>query len=267
MVEHALGQAAPGLVDLPCPPTEAPTRRWRISSATAPAKKGSASVATPVEMAPAWLSRPAPPEPVARPPLRPSSALDAADGTTSLDYPTDRDALLAGRFAHALLEHLPPLPPERRAAAAEMLGRDYAGRLSTARRHAILAEVLELISHSPVAPLFSTTSLAEVAVAGEVDLGHGVGTRPVSGRIDRLVLTPDAVLIADFKTTMPLAGRGRERALVQLAIYRLLARDLYPKLKVRCFLIGLDGPVWFEPSDAELAAALALLAAEIAPPP
>jgi ATP-dependent helicase/nuclease subunit A len=199
--------------------------------------------------------------------LRPSSALDAADGTASLDYPTDRDALLAGRFAHALLEHLPPLPPERRASAAEMLESDVAQRLSAERRHDILAKVEDLISHSPVAPLFSATSLAEVAVAGEIDIGRGVGMRPVSGRIDRLVLTPEAVLIADFKTNMPPPGRGRERALVQLAIYRALARDLYPKLEIRCFLIGLDGPVWFEPNDDELGAALALLAAQIAGPP
>jgi len=81
----------------------------------------------------------------------------------------------------------------------------------------------------------------------------------VSGRIDRLALTEEAVLIADFKTTLPAPGRARERALAQLAIYGALARDLYPKLPVRCFLIGLDGPHWLEPGDVELSAALSLI--------
>ena len=48
--------------------------------------------------------------------------------------------------------------------------------------------------------------------------------------------------------------------LLQLAIYRVLIRDLYPALPIRSFLIGLDGPRWLEPSDDELDAALALLA-------
>ena len=75
------------------------------------------------------------------------------------------------------------------------------------------------------------------------------------------MLTQDAVLIADFKTSLPTHGRARARALVQLAIYRALARDLYPGRPIRCFLIVLDGPRRLEPSEQELEAALGLIAA------
>jgi ATP-dependent helicase/nuclease subunit A len=265
MVSNALEHAAPGLVDLPAGEGEAPVRRWRISSAGVPAAQTSVSPGVPREAAPDWLSRPAEPEPVIRPPLRPSSALDAADGTVFSEFPADRDALLAGRFAHALLEHLPALPAERRANAADLLATDLAFAFSAERRRDILAKVLELISYSPAAPLFSARSHAEVSVTGNVDLGGRAGPRPVSGRIDRLVVTEEAVLIADFKTNLPAAGRGRERAFVQLAIYRALIRDLYPALPIRCFLIGLDGPLWIEPAEVELEGALALLGSEAAP--
>jgi ATP-dependent helicase/nuclease subunit A len=251
--------AASGLVDLPARPGEEPVRRWRISGGAGPARPVSASPLPPVEAAPDWLRQRAPPEPPARPPLRPSSALDAADGAGFGAAAVEPASLIAGRFAHALLEHLPALAPEGRGPAAAMLAEEFGGRLVPQRRDAIIAEVLDLISHSPAAPLFTDASLAEVSVTGDIALADG-SSRAVSGRIDRLAVTPERVLIADFKTRLPAAGEARERALLQLAIYRVLIRDLYPALPIRSFLIGLDGPRWLEPRDDELDAALALLA-------
>ena len=61
------------------------------------------------------------------------------------------------------------------------------------------------------------------------------------------------------------AGEFSSIALAQLAVYRALARDLYPDRPVRCFLIVLDAAIRLEPGDAELDAALALLSAENEP--
>ena len=54
----------------------------------------------------------------------------------------------------------------------------------------------------------------------------------VSGQIDRLVVTPDEVLIVDYKTNHapPNATAEAPRAYVrQLALYRAVLRKLYPQ--------------------------------------
>ena len=61
---------------------------------------------------PSWLSAPADHEPEPVPPLRPSSALGAADRITRPgDGPFAPDARLRGTLIHALLERLPGVPP------------------------------------------------------------------------------------------------------------------------------------------------------------
>jgi ATP-dependent helicase/nuclease subunit A len=261
MVGNGLASAPAGLVDLPGEAGETPIRRWRISRPGGQAKPAApAFAATPVEAAPAWLLRPVAPEPLARPPLRPSSALDAADEKASPEAPAEREALLAGRFAHALLEHLPAVAPQGRKEAAETLAGELGAGIEKARREEIVRAVQDLISLSPAAPLFSDDSAAEVSVMGEIALADG-SRQAVSGRIDRLAVTAGAVLVADFKTRLPPPGRRRARALAQLAIYRALLRGLYPGRSIRCFLVGLDGPSLIEPEDAELEAALALIPA------
>jgi ATP-dependent helicase/nuclease subunit A len=262
MVKTALStKSPPGLVDLPAKPGEEPVQRWRISSgSSSPARDRAPERPSQALARPEWLDRAAPAEPVPQPPLRPSSALDAAEERERPDLPASRDALLAGRFAHALLEHLPAILPERRAEAAALIAQGWEARLDARRRQEIAAKTLDVISQPEAAPLFSAESLAEVSLAGDIELPDG-SRRAVAGRIDRLVLTQDALLIADFKTSLPTHGRARERALVQLAIYRALARDLYPGRPIRCFLFVLDGPRRLEPSEKELDAALGLIAA------
>ncbi|MBV9518717.1 MAG: double-strand break repair helicase AddA [Hyphomicrobiales bacterium] len=262
MVKNALdAKSPPGLIDLPTQPGVEPVKRWRLSppspvtSLTAAAKRS-----VPESTRPEWLDRPAPAEPVTRPPLRPSSVLDAADERAAGGYPAaTRDSLLAGRFAHGLIEHLPRIAPERRAAAAAILGRDEVG-LAPQHREEIAERVLALIVQPEVAPLFSARSLAEVSLSGEIELPDG-RSLSVAGRIDRLALTPEAVLIADFKTSLPEKGRAITHGLVQLAVYRALVRNLYPDLPIRCFLIELDGPHRLEPGEKDLEEALRLISA------
>ncbi len=260
MVQNALAaKSPPGLVDLAAPPGEEPVKRWRITQGSRSTPLApSPSKGAPKSARPEWLDRPAPEEPMARPPLRPSSALDAADERGGGGFAPNPDAVLAGRFAHALLEHLPGIAPERRAEAAEVLGREGENGLAAERRAEIAAKAQALIAEPKVAPLFSKASLAEVSLAGEIELPNGKRCA-VAGRIDRLAITQGAVLIADFKTSLPTQGRARARAFVQLAIYRALVRDLYPGRPIRCFLIELDGPRRLEPTEQELENALQLI--------
>ena len=81
----------------------------------------------------------------------------------------------------------------------------------------------------------------------------------MSGQVDRLVVTVDDVLIADFKTNRPAPRRiedvpsGYKQ---QLALYRALLAKLYPERRIRAALVWTEVPDLMELSAAELDAAL-----------
>jgi ATP-dependent helicase/nuclease subunit A len=82
----------------------------------------------------------------------------------------------------------------------------------------------------------------------------------VSGQVDRLVVTADAVLIADFKTNRPAPRRIEDVPkpyLRQIALYRALLARLYPDRPVRAALVWTEVPDLMEISSAALDAALA----------
>ncbi len=78
---------------------------------------------------------------------------------------------------------------------------------------------------------------------------------PLSGRLDRLAVTDDAILIADFKL-----GAAPERPagahVAQLALYRAALAPLYPSRPVKASLVYLDGPAVRPLADKDLDAAL-----------
>ena len=57
---------------------------------------------------------------------------------------------------------------------------------------------MQVLNDDRFAALFAPGSRAEVPIVGSVTIAGE--TVAVSGQVDRLVVTPDAVLIADFKT-------------------------------------------------------------------
>jgi ATP-dependent helicase/nuclease subunit A len=84
----------------------------------------------------------------------------------------------------------------------------------------------------------------------------------VSGQVDRLAVTNDCVLIADYKTNRPAPSRPAdvpEAYVAQLALYRAVLGRLYPGKRVRAALVWTDVPDLMEISDASLDAALATI--------
>ncbi|HEY5963293.1 MAG TPA: PD-(D/E)XK nuclease family protein, partial [Xanthobacteraceae bacterium] len=94
-------------------------------------------------------------------------------------------------------------------------------------------------------------SRAEVSIAGRL---RG---RPVAGQVDRLVVTPDEVLIADYKSNRP-PPNSLDEALEkygsyvkQLALYRDVLKRLYPGRRVRAALLWTETPELMElPANA-----------------
>jgi len=223
------------------------------------ARSGELALAPP----PIWLTKRVRREAEPAPPLKPSNALSAADGEERPgDGPFLAEAAAAGRLAHLLLQLLPDLPVERRAGTAEALAQARGGALPPERRARIVAQALALLDEPGLAALFAEGALAEVPVAGAIRLPDG-GVRAVSGRIDRLAVMPDSVVIADFKTT----ARPPERAdaipvgtLAQLAAYAALMQEIYPGRAIRALVVYTANLAHFELTATQLDAALLALA-------
>jgi ATP-dependent helicase/nuclease subunit A len=243
---------------------------WRYQTRPfAPAEATAQAGAAPEAPLPPWLTRAAPPEPEPRPPLRPSSASAAAD--VSLAPPpvagssvstAGRSARSRGILAHALLEILPAQPVERRRPGASAFIRARAPDLTEDERDSLLGDVLAILDDPALAPLFGPHSRAEVPVAGRLSLAPGAAPVPVSGQIDRLAVTDDAVWIADYKTSAAPPAPGAdmpEPYVAQLAVYAALVAELFPGRAVRALLVWTRGPVVTEIPAARLAAALAAI--------
>ena len=152
-------------------------------------------------------------------------------------------AIARGLAMHKLLQMLPAVAqPDRHAAARRYLDRAGAGWPPPERDNA-LAAVEAILADARFMPLFAEGSRAEVAVMGEIEVKGR--RRSVSGKIDRLAVTDERVLIVDYKTNRP-APRSLEEVppayVLQLALYRALLGPLYPDRAVEAALLFTEAP-------------------------
>jgi ATP-dependent helicase/nuclease subunit A len=262
MIRLALG---PRMQEVPAP-YDAEQRVLRITSAGWPPRLSGAPAASApaiVEPLPDWLHRPAPQERAPQPPISPSNALARADQMPAPASPAAvaarDDAMAVGMLVHALLQHLPSVPAAgREATAARYLGL-RAASMAPERRAFIISQVLSVMQHKALAPLFGPMARAEVAVAGRI-VRPGRAFIDIAGQIDRVVDTGEEILIADFKTgAAPTTDATPQAYLLQLALYRAALQPLWPGRRLRAFLVWTSGPVVRELSGTEMDAALAAL--------
>jgi ATP-dependent helicase/nuclease subunit A len=249
---------------------EAPTKDgrvvWRLASAQtakpepSTAKGAAATAASPL---PAWARAPAPEEPLIRVPLAPSrlAPLETDAAGEPVERPPSRFAeppilpptalaadgrFLRGTLTHGLLEHLPTLPREAWAAAAEAFVASGGAQLPASVRKSIVKETLAVLRDPTFAPLFGPTSRAEVAIVADVPHPQGRGPAlRLAGKIDRLVEDGTTILIVDYKTNRPPpkdVAQVAEAYLLQLAAYRLAVKRIFPGLHVRAAILWTDGP-------------------------
>jgi ATP-dependent helicase/nuclease subunit A len=210
---------------------------------------------------PAWLHQSAPAQPPLAVPLAPSQAFDddiarmaPNDGSAA-----DRQkALERGRIVHRLMQSLPDIPAERRQDAAARYLKNAAANFGAAEQRAIARQALALLAVSDFVDIFAPGSRAEVPIVGRLNKADGTPVL-VSGQIDRLAVTEDAVLIADYKTdrTPPRTFGEVESYVAQLSLYRAVLARLYPGKTIRAILIFTAGPKVIEVSQAAMEAALA----------
>lgn len=191
--------------------------------------------------APDWLRTPAAPD-ARRRVLAPSAFSHAAVGGEPAPFAPfgpDRSARLRrGRLIHRLFEVLPDLPTEnRRQTATDFLARQP--DLTPAERAEMLDAAFSVLEHPDFAAVFAPGGLAEAPVIGPA------GADILNGRIDRLVITDDAVLLVDFKTDRPAppdAAGVSPAYIAQMDAYSRILAEAWPKHKVRRLLVWTDGP-------------------------
>jgi ATP-dependent helicase/nuclease subunit A len=154
------------------------------------------------------------------------------------------DRFRRGSILHALLQHLPALPPAARPEAARKW-LDRPGHDLPPGEAALLArEVLAILDHPDLAPLFGPTSRAEVPLTGLIGTSVAGGAAPggavIGGLVDRLAVLDDRVLLADYKTNRRPPETDADTPVLylrQLAAYRAVLRQIFPDRPVQCALV------------------------------
>jgi ATP-dependent helicase/nuclease subunit A len=215
-------------------------RRYGPDPATSPSAPA-AGVAR--HDSPGWLARPAAPEAgtgLSAPSAAGEGARAPAASPLSQGYGLGR--FRRGELIHRLLQVLPDLPPDGwNEAAGRLLDKER--DLLPEQRAEMAASALAVLRDPRFAEVFGPGSRPEAALAGaSPELPPGWA---VSGRVDRLRVTPERVLVVDFKTNRPSPDRIEQADpayVAQIAIYAAVLRAVFPDRRVEAALVWTDGP-------------------------
>ena len=198
---------------------------------------------------PRWLSAPPPVEPSQAGPRAPSAGVVKDSALSPLTRAGGLGRFRRGNLIHRLLQLLPDVPAEGRAAAAvRLLAREP--DLSEGQRAEMATAALGVLNDARFAAVFGPGSRAEVAIAGPA----------INGQIDRLVVGDDRILVVDFKTNRPAPGRIEDADpayIRQMAVYSAALAEAFPGRTVEAALVWTDGPKLMAVSENLLAGALA----------
>jgi len=181
--------------------------------------------------------------------------------------PRNAGAFRRGLVVHALLARLPEIAPEKRRAIALK----FVQASGLENPEALVSEIVAVLDDPAFAAVFAPGSQAEVGLLAELpEFGPNKlkGGARINGRIDRLAVTADQVLIVDFKTNRPPPLTETEVPqvyLAQMALYRAGAAKIFPGKRVVCGLVFTDGPRLLQLSDVVLDAQIAGISARLDP--
>jgi ATP-dependent helicase/nuclease subunit A len=164
------------------------------------------------------------------------------------------------------MQSLPDIAAERRKDAAARYLANAAADFVEAEQAAMAKQALAILDNQNFAEIFAPGSRAEVPIVGRI--AHA-GRRPipVAGQVDRLAVTAEAVLIADYKTDRIVPDRLDETHpyVTQLALYRAVLARVFRGKTVRAALLFTDGPKLMEVPAAVMDAALDAALTKLSP--
>lgn len=216
---------------------------------------------------PAHLMREPAAEPYPPQPLVPSRGDDMAassgpahpkEGLLSPALEVQAARFKRGNLVHRLLQFLPDVAPQAREAALAAYLSRFAGEESPAAHKALTDEVMTVLAHPDLAPVFAPDALSEVALTGLVP-GEDGKKRILSGRIDRLRVTEEGIWLVDYKTGREAPARIEDvpvAYLRQMAAYRAALRSIYPGRPIQAALVWTSAPMLMYLPDTLLDEAL-----------
>jgi len=235
LVERAMAGLAEDAADAAGRPLRRRTapqlRRIEATSAAAGAE--------PEAALPAWAWTAAPEEPRPSRPLAPSRPEEEEPPPLRPLADAGRQRWQRGLLVHRLLQSLPDLPAAERPDAARRYLAMPAHGLPAEAQAALAAETLAVLEDPAFAPLFGPASIAEAPLSGTLD------GRVVAGRLDRLAVLDERVLLVDYKTNRPAPVRLEDvpaAYLRQMAIYARLLAAAFPGRRVEAALLWTEGP-------------------------
>jgi ATP-dependent helicase/nuclease subunit A len=236
---------------------DAPILRYGPDPKTLPREAEALATSAPL---PAWAVGSAKPEPATARYAAPSRIEDEADSRAPAPSPLAKVEGLGryrrGEIIHRLLQILPDVAPaERRAASGRLLAAER--DLTDDQRAEMASAAFGVLEDDRFAAVFGPGSRAEVALAGTSPaLPQGLA---ISGRVDRLVVTDERILVVDYKTNRP-APESIEHAdpayLAQMAVYVAVLREVFQGRPVEAALVWTDGPKLMPVPEKVIAEAL-----------
>lgn len=158
----------------------------------------------------------------------------------------ENDRFKRGNITHKLLQILPDLPKEQWEKAAIRYVERPSHNITQNIANDIVKETMKILNDVKFANIFGENSIPEVPVTGIVD------GEPISGQIDRLLVTDKEVLIVDYKTNRPPPLHEKDVPPIyknQMRHYANIMREIYPGRQIRAALIWTDGARLMELTD------------------
>ncbi|GAA4658412.1 double-strand break repair helicase AddA [Bartonella pachyuromydis] len=201
---------------------------------------------------PAFFSHKVPAEPALPKPLRPSVASLSIEADPEIssnpkhlsispvlgETNTNRAFFIEyGNIIHRLLQYLPNCSPQKRRDYAQHYLNSKASHWQETQKEKALCHVWQILDHVYLIPLFSEHSRAEVPLMGTVKIRGK--EHAISGQIDRLYITENSIIFADFKTGTPPEDEAAipPHHLLQMALYRKLLQAIHPNKDIQALLI------------------------------
>ncbi len=170
-----------------------------------------------------------------------------------------QEPYLRGRLIHKLLEYAPGANRDTYSDFCQQFLARSAPTLSQSDRNRIAEDVQCVLATEEFSYLFDVHGLSEVPIVGQVQLIGRDRPVKVSGRVDRLIVRDNQVVVIDFKTDRNVADSPEAISgdyLRQMAVYRHLLSSIFPGRQITCHLLWTTGPKLMELPQALLSAAL-----------
>ena len=148
-----------------------------------------------------------------------------------------------GNIIHKLLQLLPNVASDNQMEYGQKILDKMSENISKEEKNNILQEVVTVISHSDFADIFVANAMSEVSISGVIDdennsddLAKGA---VISGKIDRLIVGDDKVIIVDFKTGIVPKSVGEipNTYKRQMNAYGSLIAQIYPEKPITKILL------------------------------